>query len=223
MIPNETVANLKQARAQLGGNVEVNEERRAAQRSEERLYELLLEVVRERVWLKDGRRLADLLPGEAAGYDNRLREMFSEAPPNARKLLVEEALGRMPEAERQKMFDRYMEGIVAEAMEKALGEELALARQGGDPEAFYVTLAGLYGWGDADGEPAHYIGRHLARWAHAVKALAFLKRSDPDHYAHLSHEMKVLRSYWDRPGVTKEQAVAAYNADHPDAPLPILK
>jgi hypothetical protein len=221
MIPNEAIANPKPAR--LGGNAEVNDETRAMQHSEERLHGLLLGVMRERVTLKDGRRLADLPAAEAAGYDDRLRGLFSEAPRKARKLVVEEALARMPEAERQKMFDRYREEILTEAMEKALREGLALAQEGGDPEAFYVTLAGLYGWGDANGEPTHYIARKLARWEHAVKALALLKESDPDHHAHLCREMKLLGPYWDRPGVTKEQAVAAYNADHPDAPLSILK
>jgi hypothetical protein len=81
---------------------------------------------------------------------------------------------------------------------------------------FEVILAGLYTLDDQ-----RYMPVEFARWEHAVQALAFLKEDDPDHHAHLAREMELLKPYWDRPGVTKEQAVATYNADHPDARLSI--
>jgi hypothetical protein len=62
------------------------------------------------------------------------------------------------------------------------------------------------------------IAKRQATWQHALRALTYFgEQMDDDGYDQLKGEMTLLESYWNRPGVTKEQAVAAYFADHLDA------
>jgi hypothetical protein len=61
------------------------------------------------------------------------------------------------------------------------------------------------------------IAKRKATWEHAHRALAYFdEQRDDDGYQQLEEEMALLEPYWNRPGVTKEQAVAAYFDDHPD-------
>jgi hypothetical protein len=86
------------------------------------------------------------------------------------------------------------------------------------PDKVFVTLWGVYAL-DAD----RRIAKRYARWEHAREALTFREQTEGDNHTHLAWEMTVLGLYWARPGVTKEEAVAAYNADHPDATLDAYK
>jgi len=50
-----------------------------------------------------------------------------------------------------------------------------------------------------------------ARWEHALEALRVMDEEGQHEAAtRLRHEMKLLEPYWNKPGVTKEQAVAAF-------------
>jgi hypothetical protein len=58
------------------------------------------------------------------------------------------------------------------------------------------------------------IARRHAQWVHALQALeVFEARGEPREAMELALEMQLLRPYWNRPGVTKEQAAAAFDED----------
>jgi hypothetical protein len=55
------------------------------------------------------------------------------------------------------------------------------------------------------------IAKRYAHWEHALEALAFMKKEgDAEGAALERREMELLEPYWNKPGVTKEQAVAAF-------------
>jgi hypothetical protein len=57
------------------------------------------------------------------------------------------------------------------------------------------------------------IAKRYARWEHALDALALMEEEgDHEAAALLRREMELLEPYWNQPGVTKEQAVAAFHA-----------
>jgi hypothetical protein len=61
------------------------------------------------------------------------------------------------------------------------------------------------------------IAIRFARWEHAQRALELMEEGDDEAgAADLRREMELLRPYWNRPGVTKEQAVEAYYRDYPE-------
>ena len=64
------------------------------------------------------------------------------------------------------------------------------------------------------------IARRFALWEHAKSALELMEaEGDRDAAARLRREMDALRPFWSKPGVTKEQAVAAYiQAEGPPPP-----
>jgi hypothetical protein len=72
------------------------------------------------------------------------------------------------------------------------------------------------------GEPKVPTGSHVL--ASTWKAIEFFVQSlreegNEDAARRWEEEMERLRPYWDRPGVTLEEALAAFSADHPDAPV----
>jgi hypothetical protein len=94
---------------------------------------------------------------------------------------------------------------------------LALESYGTELDAEMICF-NLYG--DYALDDDRRVAKRLARWQHAQEM-----RTGPFKDAfgpHLGREMELLAPYWDRPDVTKEQAVAAYHADHPGEPLRTL-
>lgn len=64
-------------------------------------------------------------------------------------------------------------------------------------------------------------GRHIAKRPATLEqveeALAAYEHGGQEYAAReLRKEIDLLRPYWQHPGVTKEQAVAAYHVDHPE-------
>jgi hypothetical protein len=57
------------------------------------------------------------------------------------------------------------------------------------------------------------IAVRYARWEHAQSALAlYEEEGDWERAARMRKEMALLEPYWKQPGVTKEEAVAAFYA-----------
>jgi hypothetical protein len=76
-------------------------------------------------------------------------------------------------------------------------------------------------------EDCHYaldeqrrIAMRFARWEHAQKAVAYWEKEGREELAACYRwEMQHLAPYWNKPGVTKEQAVAAFREARSSAGL----